>query len=164
MPANDDSVDTLRKQLDEVLTERDILAEMDESARSIHSALVRNIQGLCETIQALTAQRDEVARKAEELHAQLREQLFQVSRDRDILWHQVDECKALGYEWRWTRSIDADGKQEGAWFKVREPITADIVARLRAVLHNDRSVELIDRKSTRLNSSHIQKSRMPSSA
>ena len=57
MPANDDSVDTLRKQLDEVLTERDILVEMDESARSIHNALVRNIESLCEQVASLTEER-----------------------------------------------------------------------------------------------------------
>ena len=35
-------------------------------------------------------------------------------------------------------------------------------AKLRALVHNEAAT--LDRKSTRLNSSHIQKSRMPSSA
>ncbi len=27
----------------------------------------------------------------------------------------IDAVEAMGYEWRWTKSIDADGEQVGAW-------------------------------------------------
>jgi hypothetical protein len=27
----------------------------------------------------------------------------------------IDSVEAMGYEWRWTKSIDADGEQVGAW-------------------------------------------------
>ena len=50
--------------------------------------------------------------------------------------------------------IDEVGR--GAW---AGPLTLGA-----AVVPKDRRVNKIDRKSTRLNSSHIQKSRMPSSA
>ena len=52
-------------------------------------------------------------------------------------------------------------------YLVCEPVTElpELVARMKRVaeLGYD-GIELTDRKSTRLNSSHIQKSRMPSSA
>ena len=43
-------------------------------------------------------------------------------------------------------------------------VSDELFARLRSLFDEAQIVELTDRKSTRLNSSHIQKSRMPSSA
>ena len=47
--------------------------------------------------------------------------------------------------------------------RVRD-LTEDQINRLRELVDKDRKVEGEDRKSTRLNSSHSQQSRMPSSA
>jgi hypothetical protein len=36
----------------------------------------------------------------------------------------IDAVEAMGYEWRWTKSIDADGEQVGAWV-MRDAAEAD---------------------------------------
>jgi hypothetical protein len=36
----------------------------------------------------------------------------------------IDAVYAMGYEWRWTKSIDADGEQVGAWV-MRDAAEAD---------------------------------------
>ena len=71
----------------------------------------------------------------------------------------------------------ADAKRGKAWTKLSRELTIaaklgggdpDSNPRLRKTIEDARAVQMpndtIDRKSTRLNSSHIQKSRMPSSA
>jgi chromosome segregation ATPase len=32
-----------------------------------------------------------------------------------VMRRLIDAVEAMGYEWRWTKSIDADGEQVGAW-------------------------------------------------
>jgi hypothetical protein len=32
-----------------------------------------------------------------------------------VMRRMIDAVEAMGYEWRWTKSIDADGEQVGAW-------------------------------------------------
>lgn len=36
-------------------------------------------------------------------------------RDGDI--RKIKEIEAMGYEWRWLKSIDAEGNQEGVWIR-----------------------------------------------
>jgi hypothetical protein len=37
---------------------------------------------------------------------------------------RLEAIEAMGYEWRWTKSIDADGEQVGAWV-MRDAAEAD---------------------------------------
>ena len=62
--------------------------------------------------------------------------------------------------------LDAEGRSPyGAWFDgLNAPAAAKVAAALYQLAAGNRSNVKGDRKSTRLNSSHIQKSRMPSSA
>ena len=75
----------------------------------------------------------------------------------------LDEAKAL-YEWNYRKQLlriqaEADGT---GWSDVQDDIFGKEFLLERPLLTAIASKE--DRKSTRLNSSHIQKSRMPSSA
>ena len=77
------------------------------------------------------------------------------------------ECeKELGTDWnevRITRRVYRDGKSE--YFLNKTPCRLRDIHQLFMDTGVGRSAySIIDRKSTRLNSSHIQKSRMPSSA
>jgi hypothetical protein len=36
--------------------------------------------------------------------------------ERDEARRKVKAIEAMGYDWRWTLSIDADGEQIGVWF------------------------------------------------
>jgi hypothetical protein len=36
----------------------------------------------------------------------------------------IDAVEAMGYEWRWTKSIDENGEQVGAWV-MRDAAEAD---------------------------------------
>jgi hypothetical protein len=41
-----------------------------------------------------------------------------------VMRRLIDAVEAMGYEWRWTKSIDADGEQVGAWV-MRDAAEAD---------------------------------------
>jgi hypothetical protein len=41
-----------------------------------------------------------------------------------VMRRMIDAVEAMGYEWRWTKSIDADGEQVGAWV-MRDAAEAD---------------------------------------
>ena len=63
--------------------------------------------------------------------------------------------------------IDDDDQADESWTKLEKRVTAlfpDEVAEFLPYLARLLALDVKDRKSTRLNSSHIQKSRMPSSA
>jgi hypothetical protein len=54
----------------------------------------------------------------------LRAEVARVTAERDEARRKVFAIEAMGYEWRWTKSIDADGDQVGAWV-IRDAAEAD---------------------------------------
>ena len=65
------------------------------------------------------------------------------------------------------KELESEMEKRSAQFDVQvEAETADRLEKLRCDLQAqmEKELDFLDRKSTRLNSSHIQKSRMPSSA
>ena len=90
--------------------------------------------------------------------------------DKGHLWYETGSME-LKYERRISRSFNSEAaeqwaKELGIWDdlkKVIETIDEDKLLGY-AWNHKDKEDEIQDRKSTRLNSSHSQQSRMPSSA
>lgn len=88
-----------------------------ESFESVCSASLANIQLLAKQVGEAKAHID----RLEELCREQAKEIEHLKRTCDTLQVYVEGIEGMGYEWRWTRSIDAEGRQEGVWFKAGEP-------------------------------------------
>ena len=87
-----------------------------ESLEGVCSASLANIQLLGKQVGEHKAHID----RLEELCREQAKEIEHLKRTCDTFQVYVEGVEEMGYEWRWTRSIDADGRQEGVWFKAGE--------------------------------------------
>jgi len=101
---------------------------MSDTPRTDKASRLRGSLFFVETVVSESLERElnaanaELAKRTAEVaeawltNATLRADLAKAEAERDEARRKNEAIEAIGYEWRWTLTLDADGNQIGVWF------------------------------------------------